>query len=225
MQYLVTGASRGIGLELVRQLRTRGDDVIATVRNEKSSGQLRELAGVRIEPCDVASEASIAGLAARLGDAALDVVINNAGVWGGERQSLSRFDAAEAMRTYQTNALGPLLVSIALLPHVRRGTAKKLLHITSGMGSIGDNTSGGSYAYRMAKAALNMASRSLAQDLAREGIASAVINPGWVQTDMGGGGAPTPVGDSVRGILARLDELGVATTGTFLNWQGGTYPW
>jgi NAD(P)-dependent dehydrogenase (short-subunit alcohol dehydrogenase family) len=225
MQYLVTGASRGIGLELVRQLRTRGDDVIATVRDEKSSGQLRELAGVRIEPCDVASEASIAGLAARLGDAALDVVINNAGVWGGERQSLSRFDAAEAMRTYQTNALGPLLVSIALLPHVRRGTAKKLLHITSGMGSIGDNTSGGSYAYRMAKAALNMASRSLAQDLAREGIASAVINPGWVQTDMGGGGAPTPVGDSVRGILARLDELGVATTGTFLNWQGGTYPW
>jgi len=225
MQYLVTGASRGIGLELVRQLRTRGDDVIATVRDEKSSGQLRELASVRIEPCDVASEASIAGLAARLGDAALDVVINNAGVWGGERQSLSRFDAAEAMRTYQTNALGPLLVSIALLPHVRRGTAKKLLHITSGMGSIGDNTSGGSYAYRMAKAALNMASRSLAQDLAREGIASAVINPGWVQTDMGGGGAPTPVGDSVRGILARLDELGVATTGTFLNWQGGTYPW
>ena len=225
MQYLVTGASRGIGLELVRQLRTRGDDVIATVRDEKSSGQLRELAGVRIEPCDVASEASIAGLAARLGDAALDVVINNAGVWGGERQSLTRFDAAEALRTYQTNALGPLLVSIALLPHVRRGTAKKLLHITSGMGSIGDNTSGGSYAYRMAKAALNMASRSLAQDLAREGIASAVINPGWVQTDMGGGGAPTPVGDSVRGILARLDELTVATTGTFLNWQGGTYPW
>ena len=225
MQYLVTGAARGIGLELVRQLRTRGDDVIATVRDETSSGELRAVAGVRIEPCDVASEASIAGLAARLGDAALDVVINNAGVWGGERQSLTRFDAAEAMRTYQTNALGPLLVSIALLPHVRRGKAKKLLHITSGMGSIGDNTSGGSYAYRMAKAALNMASRSLAQDLAREGIASAVINPGWVQTDMGGGGAPTPVGDSVRGILARLDELSVATTGTFLNWQGGTYPW
>lgn len=225
MQYLVTGASRGIGLELVRQLRARGDDVIATVRDETRSGALRAIAGVRIEPCDVASEASIAGLAARLGDAALDVVINNAGVWGGERQSLTRFDAAEAMRTYQTNALGPLLVSIALLPHVRRGTAKKLLHITSGMGSIGDNTSGGSYAYRMAKAALNMASRSLAQDLAREGIASAVINPGWVQTDMGGGGAPTPVADSVRGILARLAELTVATTGTFLNWRGGTYPW
>ena len=225
MQYLVTGAARGIGLELVRQLRARGDDVIATVRDERSGGPLHELAGVRVEPCDVASEASIAGLAARLGDAALDVVINNAGVWGGERQNLARFDAAEAVRTYQTNALGPLLVSIALLPHLRRGTGKKLLHVTSGMGSIADNTSGGSYAYRMAKAALNMASRSLAQDLAREGIASAVINPGWVQTDMGGGGAPTPVGDSVRGILARLDELTLATTGTFLNWRGGTYPW
>ena len=225
MKYLVTGAGRGIGLELVRQLRARGDDVIATVRDDRSSEQLRELPGVRIEPCDVSSEASIAGLAARLGDAALDVVINNAGVWGGERQSLARFDAVEAMRTYQTNALGPLLVSIALLPHVRRGTAKKLLHITSGMGSIGDNTSGGSYAYRMAKAALNMASRSLAHDLAHEGIASAVINPGWVQTDMGGGGAPTPVADSVRGILARLDELTLATSGSFLNWRGGTYPW
>ena len=225
MKILVTGASRGIGLELVRQLHARGDEVIATVRDDKSSGQVRELAGVRVEPCDVASEPSIAGLAARLGDAALDVVINNAGVWGGERQSVARFDVAEALRTYQTNALGPLLVSLALLPHLRRGGAKKLLHVTSGMGSIGDNKSGGYYAYRMAKAALNMASRSLANDLRGEGIASAVINPGWVQTDMGGSGASTPVAESVAGIVARLDELTLETSGSFLNWRGGTYIW
>ena len=219
MKYLVTGASRGIGQELVRQLRDRGDEVIATMRTPVP------IEGVRVEPCDVASEPSIAGLAARLGDTALDGVINNAGVWGGEKQSLARFDAAEAMRTYQTNALGPLMVAIALLPHLRRGTGKKLLHLTSGMGSIEDNTSGGSYGYRMAKAALNMASRSLANDLKREGIWSAVINSGWVQTDMGGGGATTPVGDSVRGILAQLDALDAKSTGAFLNWRGGTYPW
>ncbi len=224
MTFLVTGASRGIGLELVRQLRARGDEVIATVRDEKSAGPLRDLRA-RVEICDVASEPSIAGLAARLGDAALDVVINNAGVWGGDKQSVTRFDAAEALRTYQTNALGPLLVSLALLPHLRRGTQKKLLHVTSGMGSIGDNSSGGSYGYRMAKAALNMASRSLAHDLKREGIASAVINPGWVQTDMGGSAAPTPVADSVAAILVRLGELTLETSGAFLNWRGGTYPW
>ena len=198
--------------------------MIATVRDEKSAGALRELRA-RIELCDVASEPSIAGLAARLGEAPLDVVINNAGVWGGDKQSVARFDAAEALRTYQTDALGPLLVSLALLPHLRRGSAKKLLHITSGMGSIGDNSSGGFYAYRMAKAALNMASRSLANDLRSEGIASAVIDPGWVKTDMGGGGAPTAVADSVTGILARLDELTLETSGSFLRWRGGTCPW
>lgn len=224
MNILVTGAGRGIGLELVRQLRARGDEVIATVRDDKSAGELRDLRA-RVEICDVASEPSIAGLAARLGDAPLDVVINNAGVIGGDRQSLARFDAVEAMRTFQTNALGPLLVSIALLPHLRRGTAKKLLHVTSGMGSIADNTSGGFYSYRMAKAALNMASRSLANDLKREGIASAVINPGWVKTDMGGAGASTPVADSVMAILARLGELTLETSGSFMNWRGGTYPW
>ncbi len=224
MNILVTGATRGIGLELVRQLRARGDDVIAAVRDDKTAGELRDLRA-RLEICDVASEPSIAGLAARLGEAPLDIVINNAGVWGGEKQGVARFDAAEAMRTYQTNALGPLLVSLALLPHLRRGGAKKLLHVTSGMGSIGDNSSGGYYAYRMAKAALNMASRSLANDLRREGIASAVINPGWVKTDMGGDGAPTTVTDSVKGILARLDELTLATSGSFLHWRGGTFPW
>jgi NAD(P)-dependent dehydrogenase (short-subunit alcohol dehydrogenase family) len=127
--------------------------------------------------------------------------------------------------TFDVNATGALRVSVALLPNIRRGGAKKLVHITSGMGSISDNTSGGYYAYRMSKAALNMMSRSLAVDLRGEGIASYVINPGWVQTDMGGRSAPTPVEESVRGILNEIDRATLADSGEFLNWRGNRYAW
>jgi NAD(P)-dependent dehydrogenase (short-subunit alcohol dehydrogenase family) len=111
------------------------------------------------------------------------------------------------------------------LPHLRRGSGKKLVHVTSGMGSIGDNASGGFYAYRMSKAALNMMSRCLAADLRGEGIVSVVINPGWVQTDMGGSSAPTTVQDSVAGILREVDRATLADSGEFLNWKGNRYPW
>jgi NAD(P)-dependent dehydrogenase (short-subunit alcohol dehydrogenase family) len=228
MRILVTGANRGIGLGLARQLLSRGDTVDATVRDPSTAAQLRALAPatrLRIHACDVADRASVAELAGALGDAALDAVINNAGVWGGQHQTVADLDEAEALRTYEVNALGPLRVVRAVLPHLRRGAGKKVLNITSGMGSIDDNTSGGWYGYRMAKAALNMATRSLAVDLKREQIACAVINPGWVQTDMGGPSAPTTVDDSVRGILAQLDKLSLANTGSFLNWKGGTYAW
>jgi NAD(P)-dependent dehydrogenase (short-subunit alcohol dehydrogenase family) len=114
-----------------------------------------------------------------------------------------------------------LRVAVALRPNLRKGS--KLVHITSGMGSISDNTSGGYYAYRMSKAALNMASRSLAVDLKGDGIISVVINPGWVQTDMGGKSAPTPVDESVRGILREVDRATLADSGEFLNWKGNRY--
>jgi NAD(P)-dependent dehydrogenase (short-subunit alcohol dehydrogenase family) len=226
MHVVVTGANRGIGLELVRQLLARGDRVEAAVRNPDTADELRRLGdGVRIHRVDVTSDAQVAALAAALADAAIDLVINCAGVNGGERQHLADFDFADAMRTYDINALGALRVTRALLPHVRRGAAKKLLHVTSGMGSITDNTSGGYYAYRMSKAALDMMSRSLSVDLRREGIASYVINPGWVKTDMGGAGAPTPVDVSVRGILRELDAATLADSGEFLDYKGGRYPW
>lgn len=181
MRTLVTGANRGIGLELVRQLRERGDDVEACAQSPKNAHELQKLAGdrVRIHALDVTDTDSVRWLAGALGDVALD----------------------------------------------RRGRVKKFVHLTSGMGSISDNTSGGSYAYRMSKAALNMMSRSLARDLAGEGIASYVINPGWVQTDMGGSGAPTPVADSVRGILREVDKATLADSGEFLNWKGNRYAW
>jgi NAD(P)-dependent dehydrogenase (short-subunit alcohol dehydrogenase family) len=228
MRVVVTGASRGIGLELARQLIARGDEVDAGVRDPATADELR-VTGARIHALDVAAPASVAAFASALGEAAIDLVINNAGFQGGPTQSLRQMagDLAlpDVLRTFDINAAGALRVTVALLPHVRRGAGKKLVHITSGMGSIADNGSGGYYAYRMSKAALNMMSKSLAVDLRGEGIVSFVINPGWVQTDMGGSHAPTPVDESVRNILARIDAATLSESGEFLNYKGGTYPW
>ena len=219
MKTLVTGANRGIGLELVRQLKERGDDVIACARS--SSKELDAL-GVRVEKLDVRDAASVRSLKV---DGVLDLVFNVAGVYGGPKQSIKQMaedlELRDVIETFDVNAVGPLRVAVALRPHLRKGS--KLVHITSGMGSISDNTSGGYYAYRMSKAALNMASRSLAVDLKGDGIISVVINPGWVQTDMGGKSAPTPVDESVRGILREVDKATLADSGEFLNWKGNRY--
>ncbi|HEU0030285.1 MAG TPA: SDR family oxidoreductase [Kofleriaceae bacterium] len=225
MHVVVTGANRGIGLELARQLRARGDTVDAGVRDPAHAPELHAIAGVRVHRVDVTDQATVDALATALDGAAIDLVINNAGVYGGSRQSLRGVDFADALHTFDINALGALRVSLALLPHVRRGQGKKLVHVTSGMGSIEDNGTGGFYAYRMSKAALNMMSRSLAVDLRPEGIASYVINPGWVQTDMGGAGAPTPVDVAVRAILREIDKATLADSGAFLDYKGGRYPW
>jgi NAD(P)-dependent dehydrogenase (short-subunit alcohol dehydrogenase family) len=231
MRTVVTGANRGIGLELVRQLRERGDQVEACARSPEQAHELQTLAGdrVRIHRLDVTDAASVRALASALHEVAIDIVFNVAGVYGGPSQSIRQMtqdlELADVAETYDINAIGPLRLSVALLPQLRRGAAKKLVHVTSGMGSIGDNTSGGYYAYRMSKAALNMMSRSLAVDLKPEGITSVVINPGWVQTDMGGKSAPTPVADSVRGILREIDRATLADSGEFLNWKGNRYAW
>ena len=231
MRTLVTGANRGIGLELVRQLAERGDEVEACARNPRDARELRELEGprVRLHALDVTKPASVRALADSLRDATLDMVFNVAGVNGSPRKSLRQMaedlELTGLAETYDVNAIGPLRVAVALLPQLQRSQVKKIVHITSGMGSIGDNTSGGSYSYRMSKAALNMMSRSLAVDLKPEGIISVVINPGWVQTDMGGKTAPTPVADSVRGILREVDKATLADSGEFLNWKGNRYPW
>ena len=155
---------------------------------------------------------------------AVDVLLNNAGVMGA-MTSLEDLDTDDALKTYSINALGPLRVTGALLPQLRQGKGKKVLHVTSGMGSIGDNTSGGAYGYRMSKAALNMGSRSMAADLKSDGIRVAVINPGWVKTDMGGSGAPIDVTTSATGILAQLDALSSETSGELLDYAGKRWPW
>jgi NAD(P)-dependent dehydrogenase (short-subunit alcohol dehydrogenase family) len=227
MRCVVTGANRGIGLELVRQLLARGDEVDAAAREPKEAGELSALAGgdrLRVHRLDHLDPDSIQALAEALGGAPVDLLVNNAGVYGGTLQHLPKIDLEDAVRTFRVNALGPLQVTLALLGNLKAARGK-VIHVTSGMGSIAENKSGAFYAYRMSKAALNMMSRSLAVDLRGAGVASAVINPGWVKTDMGGPGAPTPVEESVRGMLREIDAFTIENTGAFLDWKGRPYPW
>jgi NAD(P)-dependent dehydrogenase (short-subunit alcohol dehydrogenase family) len=200
--WLVTGASRGIGLEMVRQLAARGDTAIATARRPEAAGALRDL-GVKVLPVDVADDASVRGMRELLGDTPIDVLVNNAGI----------------------NTLGPMRVTQAVLPNLRAGAGKKIAHVTSLMGSIADNSSGGAYAYRASKAALNMFNKNLALELGRDGFICVVLNPGWVKTDLGGEHAPLAVADSVRGLLRVLDDVVAADNGTFINHDGRRLPW
>jgi NAD(P)-dependent dehydrogenase (short-subunit alcohol dehydrogenase family) len=229
MNLVVTGANRGIGLEFVKQYLARGERVVAAVRSPRSDDALAALAAahpgqLRVLACDVGDDASVAAFAQALGDEAVDVLINNAGVgdgWAG----LDAVTTDDALRVFSVNALGPLRVTRALLRNLLRSDVRRVAHISSGMGSIGDNRSGGAYAYRMSKAALNMASRTLAMDLRDRGVVSVVFNPGWVQTDMGGASAPLAVGDSVRALVGLIEGLTPAASGTFLDWRGTAYAW
>ena len=226
MNIIVTGANRGIGLGLVRHLAARGDAVIAAAR-EPFSADLCSLP-VRAIALDITSSDSVRDFGHALGDTPIDILFNVAGVYG-KQDNLGSLAAdlelSDLAHTFQVNALGALRVALAALPNVRKGQAKKLAHVTSGMGSLADNKSGGSYGYRMSKAALNMMSVTLAVDLRAEGIASYVINPGWVQTDMGGASAPLTVTQSVEGIVREIERATFADTGAFLNWNGHRYPW
>jgi NAD(P)-dependent dehydrogenase (short-subunit alcohol dehydrogenase family) len=231
MRFVVTGTSRGIGLELVRQLLARGDVVEAVVRDPERARELAQLgktpsgaANLRIHRCDVTDDASVRALAAALDGRAVDVLVNNAGVLG-KMSPLEELDLEDMVASYRTNALAPLAVTRALLPNMRRSDVRKVVHISTGMASIGENTSGGAYGYRMSKAALNIAAKSLAINLRGERFVSVVLNPGWVQTEMGGVGAPTPVKESVVGILSVIDRLTLEQSGSFLDYRGGVLPW
>jgi NAD(P)-dependent dehydrogenase (short-subunit alcohol dehydrogenase family) len=229
LDVVVTGANRGIGLEFVRQYLARGERVAAAVRDPATAGALLALGdahpgALRVLACDVGDDASVADFARAVGDGPVDVLVNNAGVRG-EWTSLESMDPDEALRTFSVNALGPLRVTRALLPNLLRSRSRKVAHVSSGMGSIGDNTSGGAYSYCMSKAALNMASRSMAADLRDRGVISVAFNPGWVQTDMGGRSAPLAVGDSVRALVGLIDGLTLARSGAFLDWRGTDFEW
>jgi NAD(P)-dependent dehydrogenase (short-subunit alcohol dehydrogenase family) len=216
---LVTGSNRGIGLEFVRQLRARGFHVLATCR--EASDTLKESGAEVITGVDVTTEAGLERMRAAARGRSLDLLVNNAGIGGWQR--LDNLDADFVKRQWETNALAPLLVTRTLLPNLAAGA--RIAFVTSRMGSIGDNTSGGNYGYRMSKAALNMAARSLALDLAPRGIGVAVLHPGFVQTDMVGGRGDVTPAVSVAGMLARIDGLHAGNSGTFWHAQGEVLPW
>lgn len=215
---VVTGANQGIGLELCRQFRRRGDAVIAACR--RASTELRALGCEVVEGVDVMDDAAVERLAIALAGRQIDVLINNAGILSEE--SLDDLDFARIRRQFEVNALGPLLVTQALLGKL--GTGSKVVIVTSRMGSIADNSSGGYYGYRMSKCAVNMAGASLARDLKNRGITVLLLHPGMVATAMTGGRG-IPVAESAANLIARIDSLGHEQTGTFHQATGEPLPW
>ena len=221
--YVISGASRGIGLELCRQLKARGDAVIALCR--APSSELQALS-VRVEAgVDVTDEAAVRALAERLADVDIDVLINNAGILHREPPSPSEdaLDFDRIRQQFEVNALGPLRLTAALRGRIRGGG--KVGIISSRMGSLSDNTSGGAYGYRMSKAAANAAGVSLARDLAAAEIAVALLHPGYVRTDMTGGRGHIDPPEAAAGLLARLDALDLESSGGFWHSNGERLPW
>lgn len=219
---LVTGSNRGIGLELCTQLKQRGFDVIATCR--QSSSALKALDVEVIENVDVSDSKSLAALVSTLAGRKIDWLINNAGIADGiAMDDIDDSAIASCKRLFEVNSLGPLLTTQALINNFSDDS--KVGIITSRMGSIEDNDSGGSYGYRMSKAAVNAAGKSLSIDLKPQGIAVAILHPGWVRTDMTGHNGLIDTDESASGLLARMDELTIDNTGSFWHSNGELLPW
>ncbi len=216
---VVTGANRGIGLELARQLRARGDQVIAVCR--RASPELAAL-DVRVEAgIDFAEPGAAAALQARLEHDRIDLLIQNAGILRAD--GLDDLTPENVRAQFEVNALAPLLLTRALLP--RLGPGAKVALVTSRMGSMGDNGSGAYYGYRMSKAALNAAGVSLARDLTPRGIAVVILHPGAVRTEMTHGHGMIEATESAAGLLARIDETTLDSSGRFLHMNGEVLPW
>ena len=231
-QVLITGANRGVGLELTRQLLARGDRVIATCRQPDQAQTLQQWAAqfgdqLLIVALDVTDDTSVqaAGTAVENAVDRLDMLINNAGILI-KSEILSTFDAAIMQRSLDVNVVGVMRVTTQFLDLLRRGNEPKLINISSQLGSLQKMRPGwGRYSYNSSKAALNMVTRMLAFDLEADGIAVRAIHPGWVQTDMGGAHAAVTAQDSAAGILRLADELTLATTGKFYVYSGEAHPW
>lgn len=216
---LVTGANRGIGLELCRIFRARGDSVIAVCR--KASSDLGATGARVVSDVDVTDERSLDKLVRALEGTRLDIVVHNAGILRSE--ALGSIDYGSLKEQIDTNAIAPLRLTERLLPHLASGA--KIALMTSRMGSIADNSSGSMYGYRMSKAALNMAGASLAHDLKPRGTAVVILHPGYVRTEMTGGHGNIEPKDAAAQLVQRIDELTLASTGRFLHANGEALPW
>lgn len=217
--WVVTGANRGIGLEMCRQLKARGEDVFAACRT--TSPELDAL-GVTVVPgVEMASDDGATKIAAALGDKRIDVLLNNAGVLVPDALEALDFDAMKTQ--YEVNALGPLRLTKGLLSRLGKGS--KVALVSSRAGSIGDNGSGGLYGYRMSKAALNMAGMSMARDLAPRGITVVMLHPGFIRTGMTGGNGNDDPPVAAKGLIARIDAATPAQSGKFFHANGDELPW
>lgn len=215
----ITGTSRGIGLELVRQLVARGDQVIALCRT--SSPELQELNIEIHDGIDVADDACMSILQNKLGGKKIDYIVNNAGLL--TRETLEDLDFERIRKQFEVNTLGPLRVSKALLPNLSDGS--KIFIVSSRVGSLADNSSGGNYGYRMSKTAVNMGGLNLAHDLKAKGIGVFLLHPGYVRTEMTGNHGNIEPSEAASGLIARIDELTLEKTGTFWHAEGYELPW
>jgi len=223
---LITGANRGLGLEFARQYAADGWRVIACARHaDAATLQALTASGSQVSAhaLDVTDHAAVDRLAAGLSGTGIDVLLNVAGVMGSKR--FGAVDYAEWTGVLAVNVLAPMKMAEAFVEHVASSEQKKIVTLSSRMGSIGDNTSGGYYAYRSAKAAANAVMKSLALDLAGRGIIAVPIHPGWVRTDMGGASAPLTAPDSVAAIRKVIAALTTADSGRFLQYEGKELPW
>ena len=215
---LITGANRGIGLRLCRQFAARGDDVVAVCR--ETTDELSAL-GIRIiDGIDVGSGTAVETLRQELDGLPIDILVNNAGIL--LRDNFGEIDYDTMIEQYKVNTLGPLRVTEALADNLHEGS--RVAIVSSRVGSIEDNGSGGNYGYRASKAAVNMVGMNLRHELLPRGIAVAILHPGLVATDMTGGSGIAPA-DSARGLIERIDELSLANSGGFWHAEGYTLPW
>lgn len=219
---LITGANRGLGLEFARQYAAAGWTVIGTARRPAQADELRAL-NVEILALDVMDEDSIAALAAVLEGRAIDMLINNAGIFP-RVSEISKVDANDYRQTLMVNTLGPALVTQALLPNLRQGKRQRIVNITSQLGSI-ERNSGGFYGYRESKAALNMFTKTLAAELGPEGFICLAIHPGWVRTDMGGQNANLSPEESVSAMRVVIDNVTADDNGTYRGYSGDPVAW
>jgi NAD(P)-dependent dehydrogenase (short-subunit alcohol dehydrogenase family) len=226
---LITGANRGIGLELARAYLQGGDRVFACCRSLGSTDTLNELAAasggkLTVHAMDVGDGESIAAAAREVGDTPIDILINNAGILGGNPQTLEAIDFDAWMEAFKVMTIGPFRVVRTFLPNLQAAAAAKVMTVTSQL-AASTWPFGGTYAYSSAKAGVNKVMQTLALDLKGRNIAVAMIHPGWVKTDMGGAGADITPRDSAAGIQKVIAGLTPAATGSFYKWNGEIHPW
>ena len=226
---LITGANRGLGLAHVQAFLAAGASVYAAVRAPAEAVELQQLAAkfpsLKILRYDASDDASAAQLKAQLGDTPIDLLFANAGANAKTRETLATVEAATMAELFQINSIAPLQLARALIDNVLSSARKIIAFQSSLMGSLQDNSSGGSYSYRISKTALNMAAKNLAEEFRARGLISVALHPGWVRTRMGGDAAPLSIEQSVAGQQALLSKLSTEHNGQFYNWDGTSIPW
>ena len=230
MKILITGASRGIGLEMVRYGMDQGWDVLACCRNPQQAEKLLSMAQlsngrVSVYLADMSELATLQALAYELRHEAIDMLINNAGVYGSDKNQFGQVDVYDWLETFKVNSIAPMKMSELFIEQLAMGQSKVIACLSSKMASMEDNTSGGSYIYRSSKAALNAVVKSLSIDLADRAIKCVALHPGWVKTDMGGSNAEISTKESVTKMFKTLLALKDEDSGRFIDIDGSTIPW